>query len=69
MYMGGTVIKKVKDKEYLYYSYYDNGKKLSMYCGLTSDPKSKIKAREFEIKELEKLKTNIINRLKILKRK
>ena len=66
--MGGTVIKKVKNKEYLYYSYYDNGKKLSLYCGLASSSDSKLKAKEFEIEELEKLQTNIMNRLKILKK-
>lgn len=67
--MGGKVIKKVKGKEYLYYSYYDNGKKLSLYCGLASEFNSKRKAVEFEIEELEKLRTSITKRLQILKRK
>ena len=67
--MGGTTTKKVKDKEYLYYSYYDDGRKLSLYCGLATNPKSKKKAVEFEIEELEKQIMKIANRLKILKKK
>ena len=67
--MGSQIIRKRNDKEYLYYAYYDNGKREELYCGLVSDPKSKRKAVEFEIEELEKLRSSITNRLKILKRK
>ena len=67
--MGSQIIRKRKDKEYLYYAYYDNGKRKEMYCGLVSDPQSKNKSIKFEIEELEKLRSNITNKLKILKRK
>lgn len=66
--MGSQIIRKRKNKEYLYYAYYDNGKRKEMYCGLVSDHKSKRKAIEFEIEELEKQRSNITNRLKILKK-
>ena len=67
MGMGSTTIKKVKDKEYLYYSYYDsNKKKVSAYCGPASDPKSKKKAIEFEIEELQSQKDGISTRIKEL---
>ena len=65
--MGGMVIKRVKGKEYVYYSYYDNGKKLSLYCGVKSDLTSKRKAREFQIEELEKQQQQIILKIKQLK--
>ncbi len=67
--MGSQIIRKRKDKEYLYYAYYDNGKRKEMYCGLVSDPQSENKSIKFEIEELEKLRSNITNKLKILKRK
>ncbi|MCJ8306690.1 MAG: hypothetical protein HRU07_06535 [Nitrosopumilus sp.] len=67
--MGSQIIRQRKNKEYLYYAYYDNRVRKEMYCGLISDPKSKRKAIEFEIEELEKLQNNIACRLKILKKK
>ena len=57
------------NKEYLYYVYYHNKKRIEKYCGLLSDQNSKIKAKEFEIEELEKQQIMIISKLKILRRK
>lgn len=67
--MGSHIIRKRKNREYLYYVYYHDEKRKELYCGLVSDPNSRRKAIEFEIEELEKLKMNITNRLKILKEK
>lgn len=64
--MGGIVVKKVKGNEYIYYSYYDNGKKLSLYCGLKSDPNSKRRAKEFRIEELEKQQEKIALKIRRL---
>ncbi len=66
--MGSQIIRKRKDKKYLYYAYYDDGKRKEQYCGLVSDPKSKNKAIQFEIEELENQIIKIKNRLKILKK-
>ena len=65
--MGGTVVKKIKNSEYLYYSYYDDGKKLALYCGLASNPDSQRKAKLYEIEELEKQKARITVKIKELK--
>lgn len=66
--MGSHIVRQRKNKKYLYYAYYDNGKRKELYCGLVSDPKSKRKSITFEIEELEKLRNSITNRLKILKK-
>ena len=42
--------------------------KLSLYCGLTSNTESKRKTVKFEIEELEKLQSNITNKLKLLEK-
>ena len=57
--MATTVIKTIRDKKYLYYSYYDNGKKCEKYCGLSSDVKSKKKALQFELEHLKEQKKNL----------
>ncbi len=67
--MGSTTIKKVRGKEYLYYSYYDNGKKISSYCGLAGKPESSRKAYEYEMEELTKQKQLIVKRLATLTKK
>ncbi len=65
--MGSTAIRKVKGNDYLYYIHYENGIKKTVYCGLVSRPESKRKAKELEIKDLEKQKEQIIMKLKNLK--
>ena len=65
--MGGIVIKRIKNREYMYYSYYDQGKKLALYCGLASNPDSQRKAKMYEIEELEKQKERITIKIKKLK--
>ena len=66
--MGSHVIRKVKGNEYLYYAYYDeNKKRIDMYCGAVSDPKSKIKVRKCEIADLQSQKERISRRIAELK--
>ena len=57
--MATTVIKTVRDKKYLYFSYYDKGEKCEKYCGLSSDPQSKKKALQFELEYLKNQKKNL----------
>ena len=61
--MGGTVVKKIKNSEYLYYSYYDEGKKLALYCGLVSDTASKKKALQFELEHLKTQKKRLSQKI------
>lgn len=65
--MGSQVMRKVRNKEYLYYVYYDDKERKEIYCGVASDPKSETKARMVEIEELEKRQSVIKHRLQILK--
>lgn len=57
--MATTVIKTIKDKKYLYFSYYDNGKKCERYCGLASKPKSEKIALQFELEYVKEQKRNL----------
>lgn len=57
--MATTVIKTVKDKKYLYFSYYENGGKREKYCGLASNKQSEKKALQFELEYLKEQKKNL----------
>ena len=57
--MATTVIKTVKDKKYLYYSYYEDGEKCEKYCGLASNPDSEKKALQFELEHLKEQKKSL----------
>ncbi len=48
-----TSVKTIKGKQYLYYTYYDQGKKRDMYCGVASDVTSEKKALQFELEHLK----------------
>jgi|APSaa5957512535_1039671.scaffolds.fasta_scaffold44203_2 hypothetical protein len=61
--MATTVIKTVKDKKYLYFSYYETGEKREKYCGLASDKQSKKKALQFELEHLKEQKNNITQKI------
>ena len=52
--MGSHVVRKNRNREYLYYVYYDDRKRIEVYCGAVSDPESKTKTRMVEIEALEK---------------
>ena len=67
--MGAKVVRKVRNKEYLYYVYYNNRERKDVYCGLVTDPKSKEKLRDVEINELQTQKEKITVRIKELKNK
>lgn len=49
-------VREIKGNKYLYFTYYENGKKQEVYCGLASDMKSKRKALETELEYLKKQK-------------
>ncbi len=67
--MGSQVIRRVRNKEYLYYVYYDDKERKEFYCGVVGDSKAEQKARESEIKELQLQKERIIVKIKELKSK
>ena len=52
-------VKTINKERYIYFSYYENGKKKEVYCGLASAPESKKKALELEIKHLIKQKKEL----------
>ncbi len=54
-----TSVKTIKGKQYLYYTYYDQGKKRDMYCGLASNVQSEKKALQFELERLKKQKKSL----------
>jgi len=64
--LGSTAIKTVRGKEYLYYIYYEGGKKKERYCGLASNEDSKRKLIEFELEELKINKNEINEKIKEL---
>ena len=61
--MATTVIKTVRNKKYLYYSYYENGKKCEKYCGLAFDVQSKKKVLQFELEHLKEQKKNLTQKV------
>lgn len=61
--MATTVIKTVKDKKYLYFSYYENGEKREKYCGLASNPESEKKALQFELEHLKEQKKRLSQKI------
>lgn len=60
-----TSVKKVKGKNYLYFTYYDQqtGKKKEIYCGLNNTVESKSKALELELKHLNENKKEITEKI------
>ncbi len=61
--MATTVIKTIRAKKYLYYSYYDNGKKCERYCGIASSVLSEKKALQFKLEHLKNQKKNISEKI------
>ena len=62
--MGGTTVKRVGDREYLYYSYYDaDGKKVSRYCGHAGDPGAERRAAEFECTNLTSQAARLVRKM------
>ncbi len=61
--------KDVKNTRYVYFSYYENGKKIEHYCGATTDPNVMEKAHAFEKEYLQKQITTLQEQLKELNSK
>ena len=64
-----TSIKKINGCEYLYYHYYEDGKKRDVYCGPASKPESKIKALKAEIEYAKSQSRHYIEHVKELENK
>ncbi len=47
-------VKKIKKKQYLYFTEMQNGKKVETYCGSVENPASRLKALSLEKKRLER---------------
>jgi len=67
--MGAEVLRNLNGKEYLYYVYYDDGKRKEIYCGLASKSESKKKAEETQVVELTNQKKIITEKIIILNKK
>ena len=65
--MGGSTIKTVNGRGYLYYSYWDDGKKVAQYCGRADDPNAQRKARELELADLKDLRDRVDKKIKALR--
>ena len=61
--------KDVKNTRYVYFSYYENGKKIEHYCGATTDPNVIEKAHAFEKEYLQKQIATLQEQLKELNSK
>ena len=58
-----TRIKEIHGNEYLYYIYYENGKKTDVYRGLASKSESKRKAVNLEIEGLKNQREKITKKI------
>lgn len=56
-------IREIKGNKYLYYTYYENGEKKEVYCGLASNAESKRKALELELEYLKKQKNTLSQKI------
>lgn len=67
--MGSIVVRHRKNKDYSYYVYYDDNKRIEVYCGPTNNSDTQMKLWECEFKELSKQELIIKNRIMLLKNK
>ncbi len=67
--MGSESIRKIQDRKYVYYIYYDNKKRKEVCCGLVDDPKTKSKLRNAKLIDLRQQKNNITLQIKKLNKK
>ncbi len=56
-------IREIKGNKYLYYTYYEDGKKKEVYCGLASSSEAKRKALEAELEYLKKQKGTLLQKI------
>ena len=66
--MGTETIRKIRNKEYLYYIYYDNKKRKEVCCGLVSDVQSKKRIKDAKLADLQKQKEEIMTQIRNLKK-
>ena len=67
---GGRTIKKVHDREYLYFAYYDDsGKQYSKYCGRNGTDQAELIALKTEIESIKHLQIQTSKYLEQLKKK
>ena len=52
--MGSIVTRARQNKDYLYYVYYDDGKRVEKYCGLKSDLEAQKKIKKIHYEKLIK---------------
>ena len=67
--MGSTITRKVKNGKYLYYMYYDKGRRIETYCGRAESRESRKKLLKCELEELVKRKEEIARRIEAATRK
>jgi seryl-tRNA synthetase len=56
-------IREIKGNKYLYYTYYNDGKKQEVYCGLASSVEAKRKALEIELEQLKKQRKKLVEKI------
>lgn len=56
-------VREIKGNKYLYYTYYEDGKKQEVYCGLASSSEAKRKALEVELEQLKQQKKNLTDKI------
>ncbi|MBI5146781.1 MAG: hypothetical protein HZA84_06125 [Thaumarchaeota archaeon] len=56
-------IREIRGNKYLYFTYYEDGKKQEVYCGLASSSEAKRKALQSELDYLKRQKKELIEKI------
>ena len=67
--MGAQIIRTRRDKEYLYYAFYEGGKRKEIYCGPASNPNSGQRALQCEMEDLTRQVKEIHIRMDEIRKK
>ncbi len=67
--MASVVTKTVLGRRYVYYSYYNNGKKKEKYCGVESESSTERKIVLTQIEHIHDQRKSLLQESKLLEKK
>ena len=67
--MASVVTKTILGKRYVYYSYYNNGKKKEKYCGVEYEPSTERKIVQIQIEHIREQRKSLLQESKSLENK
>ena len=67
--MASVVTKTVLGRRYVYYSYYNNGKKKEKYCGVESESSTERKIVLTQIEHIRDQRKSLLQESKLLEKK